>query len=163
MSCRIKPAILLGFCFAMLAVIAVSAAERNLGPSAVGKWRLDVAKSTFSNNPPTFEKLVVAVDDVDAAKWFMVGTEGHGVTYSSSYDGPIDGEFHPMKSSESKTTIAYTRTGGGLHWVAKGKDGAVIETATRSISPDGKTMTIKGTGNYPNGEVKFVSVFEKAN
>ncbi|MGC2108358.1 MAG: hypothetical protein WA655_02505 [Candidatus Korobacteraceae bacterium] len=160
---RLKLAILLGVCFGVLVTIAASAAENSTGPSAVGKWRLDLAKSSFSNNPPTFEQLVVFTDDVNAVKWMMTGSEGHGVTYTSSYDGPVDGKDHPMKSSESKTMIAYTRTGGGLHWIAKNSDGAVIETATRSISPDGKTMTIKGTGKYPNGEIKFVSVFGKAN
>jgi hypothetical protein len=160
---RINLAILLGVCFGMLVSIGASAAENSSGQSAVGKWKLDLAKSSFSNNPPTFEQLVVFTDDVNAVKWFMTGTEGHGATYTSSYDGPVDGKDHPMKSSETKTMIAYTRTGGGLHWVAKDKDGVVIETATRFISPDGKTMTIKGTGKYPNGEIRFISVFEKAN
>jgi hypothetical protein len=110
---------------------------------------------------PSFEQLVITIDDGETYKWSLVGTEGHGVTFSKSYDGPIDGQDHPMTSSEWVSLIAYTRTPlGGLRWVVKDKDGTVIERASRWLSPDGKTMTIKGTANFSGGAA-FISAFDK--
>ena len=138
-------------------------AEKSARPSAVGTWKLDVAKSSFGNMPtPKAEQLVVTTDTRDALKWLLVGAEADGKTYASSYDGPIDGKEHPLKSSEAGSMIAYTRTGSGvLHWLVKDDKGAVVETALAALSPDGKTMTIKGTANSPRGEMRFVSIFEK--
>lgn len=147
---------------AMLAAMMAWAAERSY-QSAIGTWKLDVARSSYGKMmpAPTFEQLVITSDDADAYKWSLVGTEGHGTTYASSYDGPIDGKDHPIKSSEGATMIAYTRTAsGGLQWVVKDQGGTVVEKATRSLSPDGKTLTIKGTANFSGGAM-FVSVFEK--
>lgn len=162
MSRKIGLVMLVGASIVVLAGMIASAAERS-NQSAVGTWKLDVAKSSYGNMPaPRFEQLVITSDDLDALKWSMVGTEGHGKTYASAYDGPIDGKDHPMKSSESATMIAYTRTAsGGLRWVVKDQGGTVVETATRSLSPDGKTMTIKGTANVSGGGATFVSVFQK--
>jgi hypothetical protein len=161
MGRKIRLAMLMGACIVVFGGMIASAAERS-NQSAVGTWKLDVAKSSYGNMAaPSFEQLVITSDDVDAYKWSMVGTEGHGHTYASSYDGPIDGKDHPIKSSEAATMIAYTRTASGsVRWVVKDNAGTTVETATRSLSPDGKTMTIKGTATFSGG-ANFVSVFDK--
>ena len=155
---RIGLLMLVAACLAM----AASAAEKNAGPSTVGTWKLDAAKSSFGSMPaPKAEMLVVANDSLDAIRWNMMSGSATGTTYFSSYDGPIDGQQHPMHGSAGSTMIAYTRSGPGLEWVVKDKSGNVIETASRSLSPDGKIMTIKGTTKSANGDVAFVSVFDK--
>jgi len=158
---KIRFAMLVGAAVATFAGMMVWAAERSI-QSAVGTWQLDVSKSSSGTMPvPSFEKLVITTDDGDTYKWSLIGAEGHGVTFSKSYDGPIDGNDHPMTSSESGSVIAYTRTAsGGLRWVVKDSGGTVIETASRWVSPDGKTMTVKGTANFSGGAA-FISVFDK--
>ncbi len=161
MNRKMRFAMLAGACFIVFAGMTVLAVEHS-NQSAVGTWQLDVTKSSNGKMPAaTFEQLVITIDDGNTYKWSLIGTEGHGVTFSKSYDGPIDGQDHPMTSSESGSLIAYTRTLSGiLRWVAKDKDGAVIETASRWLSPDGKLMTIKGKANFSGGAA-FISVFNK--
>jgi hypothetical protein len=161
MNRKICLAMLIGTSIALFAGMTVSAVERS-SQSAVGTWQLDVTKSSNGKMPAaTFEQLVITIDDGNTYKWSLIGTEGHGVTFSKSYDGPIDGQDHPMTSGESGNLIAYTRTLSGiLRWVAKDKDGAVIETASRWLAPDGKIMTIKGTAKFSGGAA-FISVFDK--
>jgi plastocyanin len=161
MNRKICLAMLIGTSLALFAGMTVLAVERS-SQSAVGTWQLDVTKSSNGKMPAaTFEQLVITIDDGNTYKWSLVGTEGHGVTFSKSYDGPIDGQDHPMTSSESGSLIAYTKAPSGiLRWVAKDKDGAVIETASRWLAPDGKIMTIKGTANFSGGAA-FISVFDK--
>ena len=162
MNRKIRLAMLAGLCVVVFAGILASAAAR-ANQSAVGTWKLDVKKSSYTNIPaPAFEQLVVTTDQPDALKWSMVGSEGHGKTYSSSYDGPIDSKDHPMTSSEASSTIAYTRTAsGGVRWVVKDKTGATVETATGQLSPDGRTLTIKGTTTTAQGQAHFISIFDK--
>ncbi len=162
MGSRIRVAMLMSACVVIFATLTGSAAERSY-QSAIGTWKLDVAKSSYGKMMPApqFEQLVITGDNVETYKWSLVGTEGHGTTFASSYDGPIDGQDHPIKSSEGASMIAYTRTSsGGLRWVVKDQGGTVIEKATRWLSPDGKTLTVKGTANFSGGAL-FISVFEK--
>jgi hypothetical protein len=162
MSSKMRLAMLVAAGIVVFAGLIASAAERS-NRSAVGTWKLDVAKSSYKNLPtPAFEQLVVTTDDADALKWSLVGTDGRGKTYSSSYDGPIDGQDHPLTSSEVGSMIAYTRTpSDGLRWVIKDTGGNVVKKASGFLSPDGKTLTIKGTANVSGGGAIFMSVFEK--
>lgn len=131
------------------------------GKTAVGTWKLDLKKSSYQNMPaPKFEQLVILTDDQNSTKWSLKGIGADGKSYISSYDGPIDGKDHPMMSSESGSAVAYTRVAsGGLQWTVKDKSGAVIETGSGELSPDGNTLTLKGTTRGPSGRSEFTSVF----
>lgn len=146
----------------MTAVTAVARVEGS-AKSSVGTWKLDVAKSSYGTLPaPKFEQLVVTTDTPDSLKWNLKGIGAEGKSYISSYDGPIDGKAHHMMSSEGSGTITYTRTASGLSWVMKDKNGAVIETGSGQLSPDGKTLTLQGVVEGPKGKAAFVSVFDRA-
>jgi hypothetical protein len=128
----------------------------------VGTWKLDVSKSSYGNMPaPKFEKLVVTTDKFDAVKWILTGASADGKTYISMYDGPVDGNDRPFGNSGVGNNIAYTRAASGLEWVVKNRSGAIIETGSGLLSPDGNTLTLKGTTQGPKGMADFVSVFER--
>jgi hypothetical protein len=148
----------------LLMLCAVPVFAKSSGKSAVGTWKLDTNKSSYNNVPaPKFEQLVVATDEPKALKWALSGATADGKTYNSSYDGPIDSQYHPVVSSEGQETVAYTRTpDGGVKWTVKDKSGEVIETGISQLSADGNTLTLKGILNGPNGKGNFVSVFTKA-
>ena len=162
MVSRMRLAMLVAACAVIGATLFASAAERSLGPLSVGSWKLDAAKSNYGNAAaPKSELLVVAAENADSIKWNIMGAMPDGKTYFSSYEGPIDGQDHPMKGSVDGAMIAYTRTGSGLKWVVKDKTGAVVETASGVISPDDKNLTIKGTTANNGQQTPFVSVFYK--
>ncbi len=130
--------------------------------SAVGTWKLDVQKSSFGNTPaPKFEELMVTTDSPTAVKWSLKGVAADGKSYLSSYDGPVDSQPHPMMSSEAGSTVAYTRSGATLNWIMRNKDGAVLEMASGQVSPDGKTLTIRGTMQGASGRSGFLVVYER--
>jgi hypothetical protein len=94
-------------------------------------------------------------------KWTITGADADGKTFTFGYDGPIDGEFHPLVSNDG-TMVAYKRAlDGHLSWTVKDKDGNVIETATGHLSADGDTLTLTGTRSSRRGSTEFVSVFTK--
>jgi hypothetical protein len=144
---------------ALLSLSAYAASSR----SAVGNWKLDLTKSSYGKmTPPKLELLTVTVDEPNQLQWKLTGALADGKTYFSSYNGAVDGKEHALVSNENLATIAYTRTAsGGVSWVAKDKSGKVIETGTTQLSPDGSTLTLKGTVVDSNGKDNFVSVFQR--
>ena len=152
-------AIVIGtLCLTILAFSAGAATAK----SAVGTWKLNVAKSSYENIPaPKGEKLMVMTDKPDAIKWLLTGASADGKTYISSYEGPVDNKARPYGNSAVGNTIAYMRSPSGLEWTVKDKNGAVIETGVGHVSEDGNTLTIKGTVATANGKGNFVSVFDR--
>ena len=143
----------------MFAIVGSAATSR----SAVGTWKLDIAKSSFRNMPaPKAERLMVTTDEPTMLKWRLIGASPDGKTYTSSYDGPVDGKEHPLMSSEAGSMVAYTRTSdGGVKWTMKGKNGEVVETGSSHLSADGGILTLRGTTQGPSGKSDFVSVFTR--
>lgn len=159
MGKRIFRSLMIGMCLVALATLEASAATSR---SAVGTWKLNVSRSSYGNMPgPKYEKLVVTTDQPDAVKWLLTGATGDGKTFVSMYNGPIDGKGRPYGNSQVGNSIAYTRTAAGLDWVVKNKSGGVVETGSGLLSPDGSTLTLKGTTQGPSGNANFVSVFER--
>lgn len=145
----------------MSASLSAFARVQASSTSAVGTWRLDAAKSSYGNLPtPKFEQLVITIDEPSALKWNIKGIAADGKTFIESYDGPIDGKNHRLVTSTGGT-IAYTRVGNGVQWVIKDGNGGVLENASGQISPDGKTLTIKGEMQGSNGKMNFVSVYNR--
>ncbi len=147
----------------LLILCAVAAFAESPGRSAVGTWRLDLSKSSYGKAPaPKFEQMTIATDAPTALKWTISGATADGKAFTVGYDGPIDGQFHPVMSNDG-TTVAYQREPDGhLSWTVKDKDGNVIETATGHLSPDGNTLTLTGTRSSQRGSTEFVSVFTRA-
>jgi hypothetical protein len=146
----------------LLSLCAVPAFAR--AKNALGTWNLDLGKSSYGSMPaPKSEEMTITTDTRDALAWSLKGTTADGKSYTESYDGPIDGQYHPLVSDEPGMTVAYTRAPkGNVTWTIKDKTGAVFETGSGIVARNGKTLTLKGTMQGPNGKSAFVSVFKKA-
>ena len=138
------------------------AADSSSSKSAVGTWILNPTKSHFQNMPaPRMERLRVSKDDETGLVWILTGAGSDGKGYHDEYDGPADGSFHPIKSDLNPRTVAYTRANSGTSWVVKDQTGTIVETGSMSVSPDGRTMTWKGTRKTAGGESQFTSVYDR--
>jgi hypothetical protein len=147
----------------ILAVAASSfAADENSSNSAVGNWILNPTKSHFQNMPaPKLERLRILKDDQKAFSWTMSGFDVDGKAFHELYDGPIDGSFHSIVGAANDANVAYTRSNSGISWVIKDKSGAIVETGSAKVSPDGRTLTRTGTLKTPQGEANFTSVYDR--
>src|SRR5271166_5630684 len=91
--------ILTAMVVALLLALCVVAFAASSGKSSVGTWKLDLSQSSYKGTTkgmttPTFEQLVVTTDEPGALKWNLVGAGADGTSWTSSYDGPIDGKYH---------------------------------------------------------------------
>jgi hypothetical protein len=131
---------------------------------SIGSWKLNVAKSKFTPGPPI--KADTRSYEVQDG-WLIVTTEttaadGNrtGVRFAAKFDGeeyPQIGRFAPTVALISyqpvdKRTLKYT---------VKDTAGKVTSTNTRTVSADGKTMTIEQKGTDASGRpVLNVELFE---
>ena len=134
---------------------------------SIGTWKLNVAKSKFTPGPPI--KADTRSYDVQDG-WLIVTTETTqpsgeqtGVRFAAKFDSkeyPQIGRFAPTVALISyqpvdKRTLKYT---------VKDTAGKVSSTNTRTVSADGKTMTIEQKSTDASGRpVLNVELFELQN
>jgi len=131
-----------------MAPVMTTGAEMALDP-AIGTWAPKSSVRTYSATP---DGLKVVIHSVTATG------EPHDMSSSFSYDG----RQHPVTGSEDYDTIAVTRTGANESKSEFIKGGKVIGHLTRSVSGDGKTMTVTSDLTNAKGtKVHDVAVFDR--
>jgi len=154
------------FVLAGLAAVSGAASAQSKDDPALGTWKLNVAKSTFTPGPPI--KGDTRSYEVNDAGWLIVTTETiqpdgarTGVRFAAKFDGkpyPQIGRFAPTVTlityePVDKRTLKYTQFD---------VNGKVNSTNTRTVSPDGRTMTIEQrTTNAAGHPVVNVELFER--
>ncbi len=124
----------------------------------VGVWKLDTLKSVFPEGAPSFllGTFVVEADGSNLKSHaFNANEDGFASTFL--FDCSMDGTpcklttATPQRGSSAIDAISlkridtHTITASGL------KDGKVVYSDRRSVSADGKTMTVNRHGRTPSG------------
>jgi hypothetical protein len=156
--------LLFGAVAALALALAPSAAQA--GPAAspiLGTWKLNVAKSTFTPGPgwrSQTRTYRLAPGGGVIVDW--VGVGGHGEAMHVSFESVSDGKDYPMKGSANYDTLNAVRVDALTVKSEEKRDGKVVGVAIRTLSPDGKVMTITDDGTNRKGE-KFsqVLVFDR--
>jgi hypothetical protein len=144
-------------------------------PSALGTWKLNVAKSSFKPGPGwRSQTRTYSLQPDGAVLIIWTGVGGHGEPMHVSFVSRLDGKDYPMKGSANYDTLngaavdAFTvkseekrggSLGGSFHPSQPNERAGI---AIRTLSADGKVMTITDEGTNRKGE-KFsqVLVFER--
>ncbi len=115
----------------------------------LGKWELNVAKSSFKLNPP---------EKSETRTYTLIGQEIKATSTAVMMDGKTvpgawtivyDGKDRPETGSATADSLSLTRTDPYHTTGVEKKNGKVVNSFTRIISPDGKTMTITSKGTTP--------------
>jgi len=110
----------------------------------VGKWKLDMGKSKITGEQTKIEDL-----GGNKYRW----TSGNVVDTITA-----DGTDQPDRFGR---TTSITPVGANTWKMVIKKDGRVLSSMTHTLSADGKTQTIKGTGNKPDGTTDDFTVVMK--
>ena len=129
----------------------------------VGTWTLNSAKSKFTAAAPKSETRTYSqsADGLISLTAKTIGADGQETNEVSSFR--LDGKDYPFKAGDidadsvSEKRISSHVTG----WTLK-KNGKVVETGRRTVSRDGRTLTMTERGTDAHGK-KFtdVIVYEK--
>ena len=148
-----------------LAGIALMAAMAPQQPAAdpfVGTWTLNMVKSKYTPGPaPKSATIVITmqgktvtttVDSIDAA-----GAASHWM-----YSAAADGKDYPASGNPSVDTVALQQIDPRTVEVIQKKAGKPMLSVRRTVSTDGKTMTITSSGKNAAGvAVTNVAVYDR--
>lgn len=141
-----------------LFAIAVSISAADLA----GVWKLNAAKSRYVGIPAPKEMTVTYT--MQGSGWNYMGK---GVTASGE---PINSSFTVMKDGEEAKTTGFPNWDGivlknstsNRSTATFNRQGKAVGTGIRTISADGKTMTIRGNVTLPDGKkANYVAVYDK--
>ncbi len=127
-----------------------------------GKWNLDVDKSTFAGARPTRRMMLFTMMPDGVKQTITTTTAGAAeVTYNLVYTAKFDGKDYPADVASSFNTVSMKRLDARtLERIGKVK-GQVVETETYTVSPNGRTMTVKQEGENDGVPFKTSQVFER--
>jgi hypothetical protein len=157
----------------LTALVAVGVAQTT-DKSYFGTWKLNVAKSKYEPGPGPKEQTRIHEDAGNGE--IRITTQGvgpQGNPTSTTYTYRLDGKDYPVTNTGKppagapapagpntiafKAVDAYTVT-----FTQKTSDGKVVGTGSRTVSKDGKTMTITTKGTNQQGQPTSTSqVWEK--
>jgi len=160
-----KPSLvtLFGLCALLLVAGLARAGQSATAPRAanpwLGKWSMNIGKSTLSGTPPK-----------SATHWFVETPDGmtqiieqvtaDGKKLRSEVTAKLDGRDYPVGGDAQRdSTRAFRRIDRRTLEITNKTDGKVTSTIREVISPDGKTRTATATGR--NAKSSNVLVFDR--
>jgi hypothetical protein len=126
-----------------------------------GTWHLNRAKSKFDPGPGP-EKATVTIK-TDGTTWMATSSSSYeGKPLETSYTVKLDGTPGPVKGSPVVDMVSVKKIDDRNVELKNMKDGKTVGESRATLSADGKTATVTGTGMTPKGEkTKFTAVYEK--
>ena len=145
----------------VVALFGIHALAQGSDP-IVGTWELNVAKSKYSPGPaPKSESrtYVMAGQDIKATS---KGVDGTGKPTAGEWTINYDGKDRPQSGNPDADALSLKRIDAFTIEFTQKRGGKVVITGTRTISKDGKVMTITTKGTNAQGQtINDVAVFEK--
>ena len=142
----------------LLSAFAVVAAAVD----ATGTWKLNTTKSNYTGLPMPKDMTVVYTPQGSGWRYEATGTSATGEPTRSSFTYVKDGEEirttgFPMWDGLILNGAATEKAIGTLR-----RGGKTVGSVTRTISSDGKVMTLRGNVMTPEGKkASYLSVYEK--
>ena len=117
---------------------AQAAAEQDL---LLGSWQLDLMKSRYTPGPPPRSEVRTYVRDKDGMKGTIRRRRDDGREEVIEYRADFDREY-PVMGTAAYDTIRLKRVNARTAEAVLSHAGRVFGTARRTISEDGRTLTI---------------------
>jgi hypothetical protein len=152
---------------ALLAVtIAVAqpllATDAHAKDPLVGTWRLNHEQSSFDPGPGPKGQMRIYEHDGDTEKLTARGVGPDGKPTLVQYTARYDGKDYPITGSAGGDHISLRRIDELTTESTEKRDGKITIVATRTVSRDGKTLTVIHKGTAPSGQtLNHRMVFDK--
>ncbi len=124
----------------------------------IGRWALDRAKSEFSGNVPEKRVTIFELTPDGSLKHITETVIANGSTDRVEYTSKYDGKDVPISNS-FLWTVSVKRLDPRKTERSGKVNGQVVETSTRTVSPDGQTLTIVTSGTNAGDEYSSTQVF----
>lgn len=147
----------------MLAMLTVSGMLSAQNDPFLGTWKLNLAKSKYSPGPPPQSQTIKYEPwGNDGLKYTGEQVNAQGNQTHTGYQAKYDGKDYPFTGTQNYDAIALKRIDAHTIEGPRKKNGKVVDTARRVVSPDGKTLTLTTKGTNAQGQpVNDVAVFDR--
>ena len=145
------------------AILAIGTGAAFAADTAVGKWKLNVAKSTFSPGPAPKSQTRTYAETPQGITLTIKTTAADGKETTTTLTFKEDGKPYPVTGNPDFDKVSVTRVDALTVHSIQTKAGAAVGAAVRTVSKDGKTLTFAQKGNHATGgKYDDVSVYDKA-
>jgi hypothetical protein len=144
-----------------IGVTAVASAAGAVEP-VVGTWKLDLAKSKFNPGPApkSQTRMYAATADGIDLTYTGVAADGSAVNGKSSFK--YDGKDYAITGSADYDTLSLKRIDANTIESTQKKAGKPVGKTVRTVSSDGKVMTLRSKGTDAKGKsYDNVMVFDR--
>jgi hypothetical protein len=144
------------------AIFAAAAGTAFAADPAIGTWKLNLSKSTFSPDPAPKSQIRSYAESAQGIALTVKTTAADGKDSTVTATFKDDGKPYPESGNPDLDMIAVTRVDALTVHSTQTKAGAVVGTAVRTVSKDGKTLTFSQKGTHANGtKYDNVSVYDR--
>jgi hypothetical protein len=144
------------------AILAIGTGTAVAADSAVGTWKLNLAKSTFSPGPAPKSQTRIYAESAQGIALTVKTTAADGKDSITNLTFKEDGKPYPVSGNPDFDMVSVTRVDALTIHSTQTKAGATVGNAVRTVSKDGKTLTFSQKGTHANGaKYDDVSVYDK--
>jgi hypothetical protein len=149
-------------CIAVVISAALAVTVSAQAGSEIGTWKLNVAKSKYSPGPAPKSQTVTFAAAGQGIKVSTEGVAADGSKTAQSYTANYDGKDVVLTGSATSDHVSLKRINATTVERTDKKAGKVVQTLTRVMSADGKTLTITTKGTNAQGQaVNNIAVYDK--
>jgi hypothetical protein len=128
----------------------------------LGTWKLKAEGSQYHFGDPPKSGVYTIEAEGDAYLITMEWVSADGSSYNLSYRSIPDGVDYPYENPVIAEAVSMTRIDEYTLDSTSKSGGQIISHARRTLSEDGRTMTVTQSGIGPNGEeYTNLSIYEK--
>jgi hypothetical protein len=128
----------------------------------IGTWKLNTAKSKYTGIPAPKDVTVTYASEGDGWKYDATGTGGDGQPINYSFVYAKDNDDTKFTGYPYADSIALKGGNSTSSTATFKREGKAVGTAKRTISKDGKTMTINANLTLPDGKKgAYTAVYDK--
>ena len=144
------------------AILAIGTGAAFAADTAVGTWKLNVAKSTFSPGPAPKSQTRTYAETPQGITLTIKTTAADGKESTATLTFKYDGKPYPVSGNPDFDMVSVTRVDELTAHSTQTKAGATVGTGVRTVSKDGKTLTFAQKGTHANGaKYDDVSVYDR--
>jgi hypothetical protein len=158
----LRPTVRTAACLAALCSVMVIAGRAQSAPLGLGTWKMNASSSKFSPGPAPKSSTVTFSAAGEGVRAVIDGVGPDGAKVHWEYTANFDGKPYPVTGNPDGDMVVAKRVNPNTietSYTLKGKPTLVVR---RTISPDGKTLTVTQMGTNGQGQkTNNVLVFDQ--
>ncbi len=144
------------------AFLALATGTAFAADPAIGTWKLNLGKSTFSPGPAPKSQTRTYLESPQGITLTIKTTAADGKESTNTLTFKDDGKPYPVSGNPDFDRVSVTRVDEFSVNSTQTKAGAPVGNGVRTVSKDGKTLTFKVKGTHVDGtKYDDVSVYDR--